>query len=176
MATLRIEAGTLTTGSASSFQQINFASEFNSVPVVMTTLTSFNDTNAVTGRVRDIAIDGFRYRMQEQESYTQDHKAETLSYVSWEPSFGEIGGITYRVRRTADAVRHKNYAIQFDEPFVTPPVFIAAMQTADGGDTANVRYSSKDGGSVEVLIDEEASRDSESNHTTEVVGYMAFSR
>jgi hypothetical protein len=114
--------------------------------------------------------------MQEQEGNPKDHKAEKIAYVAWEPSSGQIGDITYVVGKTADQVKHKNYSVQFTEPFTSSPAFIADMQTTDGGDTANVRFSSKTDHSVNVLIDEEQSRDTETKHTTEVVGYMVFNQ
>ena len=48
------------------------------------------------------------------------------------------------------------------------------MQTADGKNTANVRWQNKNNQSVEVQIDEEQSKDTEIGHGTEVVGYMVF--
>jgi hypothetical protein len=49
------------------------------------------------------------------------------------------------------------------------------MQTADGGDASAVRWQNRDQYGIEVKIEEEQSKDSETNHTTEAVGYMAFS-
>ena len=66
------------------------------------------------------------------------------------------------------------YPIVFDETFLNIPVFLADMQTTDGGDTANLRYQNKDLYGVDVQIDEEQSSDAETFHTTEVVGYMLF--
>jgi hypothetical protein len=42
-------------------------------------------------------------------------------------------------------------------------------------DTANVRSQNKNVSSVEVRVDEEQSKNDETSHTTEVLGYMAFS-
>ncbi|MCZ6907083.1 MAG: fibronectin type III domain-containing protein, partial [Deltaproteobacteria bacterium] len=63
----------------------------------------------------------------------------------------------------------------FNESFIDSPVFLADMQTTDGSDTATVRWENKDPFGVEVKIEEEQSRDSETRHTTEMVGYMVFS-
>jgi hypothetical protein len=49
------------------------------------------------------------------------------------------------------------------------------MQSAYGKDTADLQWRSKDSRGVEVRIAEETSKDSETKHTTEVVGYMVFS-
>jgi hypothetical protein len=46
------------------------------------------------------------------------------------------------------------------------------MQTTDGGDTANLRRDSVTNVSVDVWVDEEQSKDAETNHTSEVVGYL----
>mgnify|MGYP006284430787 FL=1 len=48
------------------------------------------------------------------------------------------------------------------------------MQTLNGGDTANVRWQNKDAQGIDIMIDEEESRDSETNHTTEIVGYFVL--
>jgi len=56
------------------------------------------------------------------------------------------------------------------------PMFIADMQTGDGMNTANIRWQNKDAYAVEVQIDEEQSKDKEIKHTTEVVGYMVFTK
>jgi len=49
------------------------------------------------------------------------------------------------------------------------------MQTTDGTDTAALRWQSRDLFGVEVKAEEERSLDSETGHTTEVVGYVVFS-
>lgn len=54
------------------------------------------------------------------------------------------------------------------------PVFLADMQTTDGGNTANLRWTNRDFSGVDVQVDEEQSRDNEVWHTTEVVGYLAL--
>ncbi len=75
---------------------------------------------------------------------------------------------------TLDKVKHNPYAISYQSTFAAPPVFLADMQTTDGGDTSNVRYRNNSALGVEVWIQEEQSRDSEMRHTTEVVGYLSF--
>ena len=49
------------------------------------------------------------------------------------------------------------------------------MQTINGSDPANVRWENKDAQGVYVKICKEQSRDSETFHTAETVGFMAFS-
>ncbi|HSO20196.1 MAG TPA: hypothetical protein VLT88_12090 [Desulfosarcina sp.] len=172
----RIQAGLVETVAGGPFQPVAFEEPFNAVPVVVTAITSVNDAACVTGRMADLGVDGFRYGMQEQEANTAAHAPESLAYIAWEPSSGILGDVSYVVGRTGDAVTNTSYRIDVAVPFDAPSAFLADMQTADGRDTASLRYTDKSGTSVEVMIVEEKSKDSEMGHTSEVVGYMLFGR
>ncbi len=171
----RVEAGRLETDKTSSFGTVSFSHPFQDAPVVMAAISSFNESDTVTGRIRNVSTQGFEFCMQEQELNAQSHATETVSYVAWEPSLGTVDGLTFEIGKTEDVVRHRFHTIQFGQAFMTNPMFLADMQTADSSDTANVRWQNKDAYSVEVKIHEEQSRNKETNHTTEVVGYMVFS-
>ena len=113
--------------------------------------------------------------MQEQELNAQTHAAETIDYIAWEPSIGSVDGISFEVGRTADVFTQVFQPIQFAQIFMNMPLLLADMQTADGTDTANLRWQNRTIAEIDVQVAEEQSRDSEMNHTTEVVGYMGLS-
>jgi hypothetical protein len=48
------------------------------------------------------------------------------------------------------------------------------MQTTDGMDTAALRFKDLKTNSVNIRVEEEQSKDKETSHTTEVVGYLAI--
>ena len=171
-----VEAERFETDRTGSFENVAFSRTFNVAPVVITAVSSYNETDAVTTRVRNISTNGFELRMQEQELNAQTHDIETISYIAWEPSSGTMGDLTFEVEKTDDVITHNLHTIVYSETFMNIPVFLADMQTTDGGNTANVRWQDKDFYAVDVKIVEEQSRDSETWHTTEVVGYMLFSR
>ncbi|MCK5508994.1 MAG: hypothetical protein KAI50_10815, partial [Desulfobacterales bacterium] len=156
------------------FETVRFHQPFETKPVVMGTVISFDESDTVTGRIRRITTRGFHYRLQEQEQNYQVHATETISYIAWEPSSGTLDGLTFEINRTADVVRHAFHTISFDQEFMNIPMFFAEMQTMAGNNTANVRWQNNDVFGVDVQIDEEQSRDREINHSTEVVGYMLF--
>jgi len=170
----RVEAGTFETGKTKGFETVRFHQPFETKPVVMGAVISFDESDTVTGRIRKITKSGFRYRLQEQERNSQVHATETISYIAWEPSSGTLDGLAFEINRTADVVRHAFHTISFDQEFMSIPMFFADMQTMAGSNTANVRWQNNDVFGVDVQIDEEQSRDREINHTTEVVGYMVF--
>ena len=169
-----VEAGTFDTDITSSFGWLDFSQAFNQAPVVITAVSSYHGVDTVTTRVRNISINGFEFRMQEQESNSQSHATETISYIAWEPSSGTVGDLTFEVEKTDDVITDDWQTIVYNETFMNPPVFLADMQTTDGGNTANLRWQDKDCYAIDIKIGEEQSRDSETWHTTEVVGYMVF--
>ncbi len=169
-----VEAGTTDTSKTNSFGLVTFEEPFAVVPVVFSAVTSTNEADAVVTRIRRVGTDEFQLGMDEQEANRAAHLSETIAYIAWEPSAGTVDGVDFEVGRTDDSVTHKPFVIAFATPFVDPPMLLADMQTTDGGDTANLRWQSRTSNNVEVWVDEEQSKGSETNHTTEVVGYAVF--
>ena len=125
-------------------------------------------------RLNNITTTKFDYRIQEQEINSQQHVSEEAGYVAWEPSAGSLDDLVFEIGRTSNSVTHTFEALNFYEPFSTTPVFLAGMQTTDGADTAAVRCQNKKIDGIEIKVEEEQSRDTETNHTTEVIGYMVL--
>ena len=170
-----IIAGQMDTDST-QFTDYLFPEAFVEAPVVMLSVNSFNESDAVTLRIRNIDTDGFQYKLQEQEVNDQTHAGEQVAYIAWEPSQGILDGIgAYEVGHTKDSMKAKFAAISFAQTFNQTPILMANMQSTDGGDTAVLRWQNKDSLGVEVKVEEEKSRDTETSHTTETVGYMVFS-
>jgi len=172
----QVEAGRVDTDTTRSFDPLPFEAPFASAPVVFTAVSSLNDIHAVTVQVRNISTDGFEIGMREQESNRQKHGVESLSYIAWEPSSGTLDGMPYVVGRTDDVVTDKTHTITYETPFLAPPVFVADMQTTNDADTANLRWRDKTAASVDVWVDEEQSKNDETRHRTEAVGYALFGK
>ncbi len=171
-----IEAGTFTTKTPPAFERVNFQNTFNRQPVVLSAITSANDPDAAVGRLRNVDTDGFEIKLQEQEANPNNHLSEVISFIAWEPSAGNIDGFAFLVDQTGDVVTHKIHTIGLSIDIDKSPVFLCDMQTTDGGNTANLRWLNKDAYGVEVLVDEEQSRDTEINHITEVVGFIGITK
>jgi hypothetical protein len=170
-----LEAGTLTMGASdTAFVDVSLSAAFFDVPVVIAGVSSFAEADAVTTRLHNIDQKGFQIRLQEQESFAPQHAPEEIAFIAWEPSAGTIDGKQFEVGYTGDEVTHVAHKIDYDSTFAAPPVFLADMQTTDGGDPANLRWQNKGTKSVSVWVDEEQSKDSEVAHTSEIVGYLLF--
>ena len=74
-----IEAGTVDL-SDSSYQTINYQPQAAS-PVVLSSILTNNDPAAATRRLRNISLDSFQIRLQEEESADGVHANETVAYV-----------------------------------------------------------------------------------------------
>jgi len=170
----QIEAGCFETDKTGRFGVFNFYQSFQDTPVLMAGVSSFNEADAVTGRLRNLSNQGFEFTMQEQELNLKEHLTETVDYIARQSSKGSLNGYSFEVSKTADTVKADFYVIEFGQSYGSAPHFLADMQTTDGGNTANVRWQNKNNYSVEVQIDEERSLDTETSHDTEVVGYMVF--
>ncbi len=167
---IKMEAGTFETD-GQSFNP--FADSFNQIPVVIASVTSVNRQNAVDGRINNVSINGFEYRLQEQESNSQfQNGIETISFIAIESFSGILNGLTIEVGTTGTKVDHNFNDIVYAEDFLTVPYFLADMQTVNEMDTSNVRYRNKDRYGVEVHISEEQSKDAELRPSNENLGYI----
>ncbi|MGA1864975.1 MAG: S8 family serine peptidase [bacterium] len=173
---MEVESGKFVTNATGSFIRVNFEQPFREMPVIIAAVGSFGGTDTVTDRLRNISTEGFEFRMQEQELNAQVHDAnETIFYIAMEPGAGCANGFRFEINRTANEVTDQFYPISYSSQFINPPVFLADMQTTKGTDTAAVRWKNKDAYMIEVKIEEEKSKDSETVHIEEIIGYMAFS-
>lgn len=170
-----IEADTMDVSAADGLYQQTLMAPFGATPVVIAAVASDNDDNAVTTRLRKIGPSSFEVALQEQEVSNHSHGSETISYIAWEPSTGQIEGLSFEVAEAADQVTHKGARIDFASQYKTPPAVLADMQTRNGGDTAVLRWSHKDAASMDVWVQEEQSRDRETSHIKESVGYILLS-
>jgi len=167
---LRIEAGTF--NGTSKFQNISLKQTYELSPILLTQVISENETEAVTGRVRNGDQNSFEYKLQEMELTKTDHTEETIGYIAWEPGAGLLDGLVFEVGVTSNSVTHKWFDLNFQAKFADPPIFIAKMQTQNGSDTAVLRTGQISTETVPIKVEEEKSKDTETRHIRETIGYF----
>ncbi len=156
------------------FRSVSFAKAFATEPVVMTSIASFNEEDAVTGRIKNISLKSFEHKIQEQESFSNGHSNETVNYVAWEVSKVTIGNFNTIVNKTTRGVKDKWYKVSYGELLPDIPIFLGTMQSQDDADTAAIRYTNKTDSDIEIKIEEEQSADTETHHEMESTGYFLF--
>jgi hypothetical protein len=155
---------------------MSFLQAFRTPPVVVLAVTTRNEADTVTTRLRNVTREGFEYRLQEQESNSYSHARETVSYIAWEVSTGVLNGRRYEVNRTGQSVTDRYWSIVFRNSFSRPPALIADMLSANDLDPASLVYRNKTAAAVRVRILEERSLSSNMTHAAERVGYILLER
>lgn len=171
---VKIEAGTFLSLDSTP-QIVNFNAAFPTVPVVMSTIASYNEADAATGRLYDINTNSFSHLLQEQESSNSAHTPERINYIACEPFHSVINDLRVIVAKTGDKIQHRWRTIQFGEQLNEPPIFLATMQTLDENDPSTIRFSNRTTNGIQIKVEEEKSKNAETRHTTENVGYLLFS-
>lgn len=165
---LRFEAGITTSAANENWTSESFATDFSDAPVVLAQALGESEMDALVTRIQNADADGFDFKLQEEEAKNGLHVAEDVHWIAFEQGNGDAFDATL----TPDAVTQNDYTVSFDAVSSDTGVFLAAMQSQDGGDTANLRLRSFDDDRAVIAVQEERSRDSEVAHTTETVGFL----
>ncbi len=166
-----VEAGLFEASGETS--EIYFDSQFDVPPVVFSSTASTNSIQTVAGRVWGVNTASFMHKLQRQESNKLSHGVETVAYLAWTPGVNSVDGIKFEVGRTPEMVTNKHYKIQLSHSFADLPFHFAGMQTKHGNGTCLAKVIKRKDNSMTVRIEEEKSRDTETNHIEEAVGYLA---
>ena len=170
----RIEAGHVDIGDPTDLQTVSFGQSFETIPVVVASVSSFNEEDAVSVRLSDINREGFSLQLQEQQANRMAHAVETVSYVAWEPSRGEFDGLTYTVNTVSGGISSEFRSVVFEPSFDGDPVLIGTVQTLDGADNVVLRWKEKTETDVYLRLAEEQSLDLETDHLKESVGFIVI--
>ena len=159
-------------GVTNSWVQVNFPQNFSSSPMVLAQAVTRNDTSAVTSRLRNRTSSKFEVRLQQQENDTSTITAETVAYIAFQTGSGTEGGFPYEILSSTgctEAWKTRNFSSSYSVPAI-----FAQIQSFSGTDPSALRYTSLNGRSVDVFIEEEESQDVELDHASETVGFLIF--
>jgi len=172
-----LEAGTLSARDQvpSSFAAVDFDTSFDGLPAVFSQVQTFNGTDLVRTRQRDITRTGFQVGMEEEEAnLSTPHVNETLGFVAIDRGPGAWDGNPFLVRGSGEVVTDEPTAVGFGGTFTSAPNLIASLTTYNGPDPAGVRHRNLSANSVELALDEDTSADSETDHVAEGVTVFAI--
>ena len=172
-----IEVGNVATDAitTSNWQSINFNHDFTDTPVVLTQVQTDNDATFVRTRQQNATNNGFDVALEEEEAFkSSGHGSETIAWLAISPGQGTWDGNEFIAGNTGDQVTHNWYTIDFGNNFINAPKFLANIATFDGPDPSGLRYQNLTNGNVQIMIEEDTSNDSETNHTTEDINFLAI--
>jgi hypothetical protein len=168
-----LEAGALTADG--SWRNARFGDPFGTAPVVLPQVTSAHDLHATNVRLREVNAAGFQLRLQEHEARERAghrHAQETVHYIALSRGRGSIAGRQIVVGLTPADVTDRWRSVAFGRTLAAPRL-IAAGQTTGDRDPVTVRCSALTSMGAKVRMQEEQSRDRETAHGRERVGWVA---
>ncbi|WP_435156759.1 hypothetical protein [Haladaptatus sp. DFWS20] len=167
----RVKAGTVSV--QTDFISVSLEAFFGmETPVVLTQAQTFNGADPIVTRLRNVSNGSFEVRLQEEEARGA-HVTETVGYIALQQATGELNGTPFEVLQAGENFTNQWSRITFQQEYEAPQ-FIAAQQTFNGRDTANLRYQNLTSTGVDVKVEEERSADNETDHVPEAIGYAVF--
>ncbi len=158
---------------------------FEDAPVIVPQVMTVNGNQPVDARVRNVTSKSFQVKLQEEENGgdgtgNREHFTETIGWVAMERRTSDGNGTAmFEIANTGNVVDHNGYNVNFEKSYTNDNrVLIGHDQTTNGGDAGTIRYrtNSYTANSVQIYFQEEASKDSETNHKTEKYGYAVFGK
>ena len=171
-----IDTGSLGSARASALNEMQQTSVelptfdgFESKPVVFSQIVTNNDATFAVTRMGGINTKDFHIRLQESESENNSARGtETVSFIAMESG----QHLSANIGNTGNVVTH-NWS-NTGHSYKSDSVLLADMQTFHGSDTGSLRHKVHNG-NIYVRIEEERSKDHETYHIKEDVGYGLFS-
>ena len=170
-----LEVGTLDT--TNGWKNVDFTNDFAQTPVVLSQVQTNNDSEFVRTRQQNASLDGFSVTMEEEEALRNSgHAQETIGWLAMDSGSGDWDELSYQAGSTGDVVTHNWHELDLSN-FATTPNLMASIASYDGRDASGLRYreiGGANGSTIEIKIEEDKSFDSEINHTTEEVNFLAI--
>ncbi|MEM4598597.1 MAG: PKD domain-containing protein [Candidatus Diapherotrites archaeon] len=195
---LEIEAGKFKTNHSGSL--ISFKKNFQKTPVLITSITSFNDAQPAVTRNFNPCKNGTQYypgawvlncgetdfitKIQEiklRNLTNLGHAFEDIHYIAISPGKAEINGTQWEVRWIHN-ITDEGSTIYYETDFPETPIVIADVQTTNEDQAVMLRYYKKERDSIHFFLAEEDSRPRICwgcnwwAHKPEEVGYIAIAK
>ena len=160
-------------GTDHNWKTVTYASGFSATPMVMATQVSNVGSQATVVRLKSVNKTSFRMRLQEEEANDGTHGKETVHYMAFSTGSGSINGKSIKVASTGRTVQESWVQVNFGGTFSSAGL-VATAQSTYGSDAMALRYKKLKSTGVQLKVEEEKSKDTEVDHTTEIVGYVVI--
>jgi uncharacterized protein (DUF1800 family) len=155
-------------------------SDFSTPPVVLTQIystanqagtTGTKGVKAIKARVSDVTSTSYKVRLQTQESDTATLSNESVGYVAVAIGRTFLDGRVVSAIRVTNGVNSNFATITYGVTRNSPTLF-AQSQTFKESDPGELKYQNLTSTSVQLRYQEETSRDAETTHASEDLGYL----
>ncbi|OYR48179.1 hypothetical protein [Halorubrum sp. Ea8] len=159
-----VEVGT--TRGDDGWTNVGFGGPVGHSPVLVSRSQTYNGTNEIVTRHRNVSASGAEIRVQEEQGRDDEHKTETIGYVAAPRSTPPV--TTGLVEATEEWVDSSLAGVPS-----TDPVALASVETFNGGNPVGVRMRNVGSSGFELFLEEEQSADDDMAHTIEDVAIFA---
>jgi hypothetical protein len=151
-----------------SWEQIDFETDFSQVPAVLSAVQTFNDSEAVTTRIRNLGLSSFELAMSAQESASGAPDMETLGWIATSRGSGTSSdGRMVASQVFSDAFQ--GITLNFIPLDRRYPIIVADVVSANELDPFFIRYFDPQAASMQLYMQEEQSQDIEVAHANESI-------
>jgi hypothetical protein len=183
----KVEAGKQNTnsvhrgGSGFSGTSVSFTQPFNSPPVLLHTISTYNNNAFMTSVSPSVSASGFSIQQEAAETGSTS-VSETIGWIAIESGkSGIVDGVAYQTGRGADGspdgVDNPEHVINYPASFTQTPIIIVDGYTGNGGDGYWARGSGTNSSSKHGTYSEEDQRhDSERGHIDEGFSWWAIEK
>ena len=179
----RLEVGSLETDVtvgkivAAQWEDVSFSNSFEAAPAILTQVQTTNPGGRDYLQTRQLSASntGFVVALEQDEIQSEQHPVpETIGYLAIEKSQGEWGDFSYEAAETPVAITNAWTDQSFEQVFEEPPALLSSLSTYFGSDNAHLRFDNLGTDGVQLTLEEDTTRDMETNHSAEVVSYLAI--
>jgi VCBS repeat-containing protein len=170
----RIEAGTIASNAMSlqRFDALAFGTEFADAPLTFSQVQTYRGADFVTTRHGTVNAAGMTLALEEDEfgnTVNPAHATETVGWLAVDRTTS-LAGQAAETSAGSDPV-FTAFATDFAD---AAPILFASLIGNQGPDAATARVSSVSPDGFVVRVQEDQSRDTETVHGTEAIGFLAF--
>jgi hypothetical protein len=158
------------------FEKIKFATNFRSIPIIISQVASYNGNEFIVTRTKNINKNSFECAMQEAENLDNIHAIERIDWCAFSPGAYTFNGKKFECRPVFN-VNHNFKNVAFTKKFFTKqPKLLIRCSSFNDSDPVNTRVniSLKQPFTFIVKLQEDTSKDSETNHLNENVNFIAI--
>jgi hypothetical protein len=173
----RLEIGEIQSDRQSNggFERVDFNTNFDATPTVLSQVQTFNDGDFVTTRQSGPSSNGVDLTMQGEEADSNVSRGtETIGYLAIEQGSGSLGGRDFEARTTGNNFDDGSTFAGFSSQIDQSPTLLASLASFNGRDPAVLRHSSLGADGATLTVQEDQSYDGEVTHVDEQVSLLVF--
>ena len=158
------------------WQTISFPYTFNSIPIILTQIQSGNTSKWLVTRTQNITTSSFQVKIQLEEKRKRlSISNQTLGWFAILPGTHSIEGLTIWAKTQSNITHNwKTISFPLPQPQPQPSLLFTKLISYKGADPANTRIRNLSSNGFQIKLQEEQSRDRETRHIPEVIGYITL--